>query len=77
MRLYLSQRTPKNLLIATAPKLLEWWQFYCGILLTVPLVVPTVLRPGRLRYVQIRVLAGFIICATTYESEVGRPTACD
>lgn len=38
MRLYMSQRTPLHVMITAARKLVRWWAFYCGILLSVPLV---------------------------------------
>jgi hypothetical protein len=66
MRLYLSQRTPRNLIITTLAKLLEWWKFYCGILLSVPLVLPALLRGGKTRYWQLGLLIGFIIVVASY-----------
>jgi hypothetical protein len=43
---------------SVAFKLGEWWNFYCGILLSVPLLVPVILRRGWPRYLQLAVLAG-------------------
>ena len=36
-----------------ARKLVTWWAFYCGVLLTPPLVVPGLLRKGVIRVIQI------------------------
>lgn len=66
MRLYLSQRTPVNVMITAARKLRDWWRFFCGFLLSVPLVLATLLRRGWIRYGQIAVLAGFILVASFY-----------
>src|SRR5262249_36381400 len=67
MKLYMSQRTVKNLLLTAVPKLQEWWEFYCGILLSIPLVLPILLRKDWLRYLQIAVLAGLCWSALIYE----------
>jgi hypothetical protein len=67
MRMYMSQRTPLNLLITAAPKLTEWWQFYCGLLLSIPLVLPGLLRRDWRRYAQLAILAGFLLVGFTYE----------
>jgi len=66
MRLYMSQRTPLNVMIKAARKLTLWWTFYFGILLSAPLVLTAWLRRGWIRYSQVALLAGFIAVATTY-----------
>jgi hypothetical protein len=67
MRPYMSQRTPANLMITAARKLMTWWAFYCGVLLSAPLVLPVLLRRGWIRYAQVAVLAGFVLVAAIYE----------
>jgi len=66
MRLYISQRTPTNVMITAARKLMTWWAFYCGILMSAPLLLAVWLRGGRVKYFQAAVLAGFIIVAAVY-----------
>ena len=66
MRLYLSQRTPLNIMLKGARKLTAWWFFYCGILLSAPLLLMAWLRGGRLRYLQAILLVGFIAIAIFY-----------
>jgi len=66
MRLYLSQRTPLNVMLTAARKMMSWWAFYCGILLSAPLLLAAWIRGGRLRHCQIVVLAGFIAVAIFY-----------
>ena len=66
MQLYISQRTPENRLIMAARKLMSWWAFYCGILLSAPLVLAGWLKGGWIRYAQIILLAAFLIVAATY-----------
>jgi hypothetical protein len=65
-RLYMSQRTPLNLMITAARKLNWWWSFYCGILLSPPLILVSLLRKGWIRYAQLILLAGFIVTAAVY-----------
>lgn len=60
MRPYVTQRVPKYFVTGIAHKLLIWWAFYCGILLSVPLGLPALLRKGRIRAMQIAILAGLI-----------------
>ena len=48
-------------------KLATWWIFYCGVLLTAPLVLPGLMRSGRIRWVQLAVLAGLVIMGLVYD----------
>jgi hypothetical protein len=66
MRLYMSQRTPLNLVITAARKLTWWWSFYCGILLSAPLLLVGWVRRGRIRYAQTILLVGFVLTALVY-----------
>jgi hypothetical protein len=59
MRPYLSQRIPKLWPLAVGRKIATWWDFYCGILLSIPLFLPPLLRRGKTRVFQIIFLAGF------------------
>jgi hypothetical protein len=45
---------------SVAFKLGECWSFYCGILFSLPLLVPVLLRRGWIRYGQLILLAGLI-----------------
>ncbi len=69
MRLYMSQRTPVNVMITAARKLRDWWSFYCGILLSAPLVLAILLKRGGTRYGQIALLGGFILIAAFYSQD--------
>jgi hypothetical protein len=66
MRLYTLQRTPAQFLRVMARKLATWWAFYCGVLLTAPLVLPGLLRRGRIRKIQLIVLTGLLILSAAY-----------
>ena len=66
MRPYLSQQTLRNISIMAARKLMTWWAFYCGILLSVPLVLAAWVKGGWVRYAQIAVLAAFVAIAAVY-----------
>lgn len=59
MRPYVSQRIPKLWPLAVGRKIATWWDFYCGVLLSIPLFLPALLRRGKTRIFQIIFLAGF------------------
>jgi hypothetical protein len=73
MRRYLSQRTFGNVMISAARKLMTWWVFYCGILLSAPLVLVGFLKRGWIRYAQVAVLSGFLITAAVYTPRSAPP----
>lgn len=58
--LYDSQRIPRFWFLAVARKIATWWNFYCGFLLSIPLLLPGLLRKGRTRIFQILFLAGLL-----------------
>lgn len=60
MRPYVTQRVPKWFITGMTRKLTTWWEFYCGLILTVPLVLPGLLQKGRIRLLQGGVLAAFV-----------------
>jgi hypothetical protein len=66
VQLYISQRTPRNVMIKAAAKLVRFWMFYCGILLSAPLLLAGWLRRGWIRYAQIVLVAGFVLTAAAY-----------
>jgi len=57
---YDSQRIPKYWFLAVARKIATWWDFYCGILLSIPLLLPALLKKGRTRVFQAVFLAGLL-----------------
>ncbi len=57
---YVTQRVPKWFLTSAARKLATWWQFYCGYVLSVPLVLPALLRGGRIRLAQAGIISALI-----------------
>src|SRR6266700_338653 len=59
-KLYVTSRVPKWFVTGVTRRLATWWQFYCGFLLSIPLVLPAVLRGGRARLLQIGIVAGLI-----------------
>jgi hypothetical protein len=75
MELYISKRTPRNVMITAAGKLMSWWAFYCGILLSVPLVLAGWLRRGWIRYAQIILLAGFVLTVAVFTPRALAPRA--
>jgi hypothetical protein len=66
MRLYALQRTPAQFTRLMTRKLATWWIFYCGVLLTAPLVLPGLFRTARTRWLQLIVLAGLVIMGLIY-----------
>jgi len=58
---YDMQRTPEAWALAVARKTAIWWDFYCGILLSIPLFLPGLLKKGRTRIFQAIFLAGFLL----------------
>lgn len=58
---YEMQRSPLAWALAVARKAATWWDFYCGILLSIPLFLPGLLRKGRTRIFQAIFLVGFLI----------------
>jgi hypothetical protein len=61
MQPYLSQRIPKLWPLANARKIATWWDFYCGLLLSIPLFLPFLLQPGKTRIYGIGFLVGLAI----------------
>ncbi len=61
MKPYVTQRVPKYFITAVVRKFTTWWAFYCGVLLTTPLVLPGLLRKGKIRWVQAALLASFVV----------------
>lgn len=57
---YDSQRIPKYWFLAVARKIASWWDFYCGVLLSVPLILAGLLKKGRARVFQAVALAGLL-----------------
>jgi hypothetical protein len=68
--LYELPRNPKILVSVIARRFATWWSFYCGILLTPALLVPVLLRRGRIRLLQIGVLVSLIFLFA-----ISRPTS--
>jgi len=66
MRLYALQRTPARFTRLMTRKLATWWIFYCGVLLTAPLALAGLMRRGRIRWLQLVVLAGLVIMGLIY-----------
>jgi hypothetical protein len=62
-RLWASERIPKLWMSGIARRLGTWWLFYCGYLLSIPLVLPAILRGGKLRWMQIGLVAVLSILA--------------
>jgi hypothetical protein len=58
---YKMQRSPLAWALAAARKIATWWDFYCGVLLSIPLFLPGVLKSGRARIAQAVFLVGFLI----------------
>jgi len=68
-RLYLTARDPRFIARAIARRLGTWWAFFCGILLTPALVIPGLLRKGRVRYLQAALLVGLTVLWTMSSPE--------
>jgi len=64
MRLYQGPRIPKYLVTGITMRLKIWWGFFCGVLLTPALVIPPLLRKGRIRYVQLALLLALVVLLT-------------
>jgi hypothetical protein len=60
LAMYREPHSPKLLMGIITNKLKSWWAFYCGILLTIPLVFPAFLK-DRTRWLQVALLAGIAI----------------
>jgi hypothetical protein len=57
---YDSQRLPKYWPLAVARKVATWWDFYCGVLLSIPLFLPGLLKKGHTRLFQAMFLSGLL-----------------
>lgn len=60
MKPYVTQRVPKWFVTSMARKLATWWQFYCGYILSFPLIFPALLRGGRSRFLQAGIIAALV-----------------
>ena len=70
-RQYAMQRIPSVFIASTGRKLGTWWAFYCGVLLTVPLVLPGVLKRST-RYWQITLIAVLaVLSVTATQQDIG------
>jgi hypothetical protein len=61
MNLYQGKRHLTSLISWYVPMFTSWWEYYCGVLLTLPLVIPGLLRKGPVRYLQATVLLAFVV----------------
>ena len=61
MMLYKLPQDPKILVSVIARRFATWWSFYCGVLLTPALLIPILLKGGRVRWWQIGVLTGLVV----------------
>lgn len=68
--LYESQQTISGILSSAVTKLRAWWQFYCGLALSLTFVLPPLLRGGWIRYLQAGV--GVVLIVTIVHG-IGRP----
>jgi len=71
LRTYEMQRSPLAWTLAIARKMYIWWAFYCGLLLSIPLIVPGLLKKGATRIAQVVFLAGFLTLPLIYDHKVG------
>jgi hypothetical protein len=60
LAMYREPHNPKLLMSIITNKLSAWWGFYCGVLLSIPLVIPPLLGDKRTRWLQVGLVAGFI-----------------
>jgi hypothetical protein len=67
---YLAERNPKVWPLIVGRKIATWWDFYCGILLSIPLFLPALLRRGRVRIIQILFLLGLGILPFISENAI-------
>jgi len=61
MKPYVTDRIPKYFVTSLVRKLSVWWAFYCGVFLSLPLLLPAILRKGWTRWTQIGVVSGFLV----------------
>src|SRR5215469_937227 len=64
------QRIPKLWVLAIARKIASWWDFYCGILLSVPLFLPGLLKKGRVRICQGVFLVGLLLLPLIVDQKI-------
>lgn len=64
---YLAERNPRAWPWASGRKIATWWDFYCGLLLSIPLFLPPLLRRDKVRWFQAVFLLGFGVLAFTPE----------
>lgn len=55
------QRIPKLWPLAVARKIATWWDFYCGVLFSVPLFLPGLMKKGKVRIFQGVFLVGLLL----------------
>jgi hypothetical protein len=70
LHLYDSQRVPQYWCFAVGRKIATWWNFYCGILLSIPLLLPGLLKKGRTRVFQAIFLVGLLILALIADHKI-------
>ena len=67
---YDGQRIPKYWFLAVGRKLATWWDFYFGLLLSVPLILPGLLKKGRIRVFQWILVAGYLALALISDHKI-------
>jgi hypothetical protein len=67
-RSYNMQHVPSKFVGAVARKLVTWWAFYCGVLLSIPLILPGVLKGGKIRWLQLALVATTFLNALSWSS---------
>src|SRR2546425_923712 len=65
-----SQRNPKLWPLAVGRKIATWWDFYCGILLSIPLFLPGLFQRGRVRIFQIIFLGGVGVLPLAFDNAI-------